>query len=196
LFWQESEADLLKRLGSGEQGLGIAEAARRRQQASGRALAARSGSNASALLLRQFSSPIILILLGAALLSFVLASPTDGLIILTIVALSGLLGFQQEHGAARAVAELLAVVELRCTVRRIGGDVSIPMKEVVPGDLVLLAAGDGIWAIAGCWRSATSASMRRPSPARAVRCRSRWPSWRRKPPWPSAATCSTSAPMW
>ncbi len=144
VFWEEPEPDLLKRLGSAEQGLDTAEAARRHHQAGGRALAARGGTNAPALLLRQFSSPIILILLGAALLSFVLASPTDGLIILTIVALSGLLGFQQEHGAARAVAELLAVVELRCTVRRGGGEVSIPMKEVVPGDLVLLAAGDGI----------------------------------------------------
>jgi Mg2+-importing ATPase len=97
-----------------------------------------------ALLLRQFASPIILMLLGAALLSFGLDSPTDGLIILVIVLVSGLLGFWQEHGAERAVQQLLAVVELRCAVWRDGVEVSIPMAEVVRGDRVRLAAGDGI----------------------------------------------------
>jgi P-type Mg2+ transporter len=83
-------------------------------------------------------------LLGAALLSFGLDSPTDGLIILVIVLVSGLLGFWQEHGAERAVQKLLAVVELRCSVWRDGVEVSIPMAEVVRGDWVRLAAGDGI----------------------------------------------------
>ncbi len=60
-----------------------------------------------ALLSRQFTSPIILILLGAALLSLLLDSPTDALIILAIVLMSGLLGFWQERSAARGVAELV-----------------------------------------------------------------------------------------
>jgi len=105
-------------------------------QRGGQGRLAGAGRGASlALLLRQFSSPIILILLAAALLSFALASLTDGLIILVIVTLSGLLGFQQEHGAARVVAQLLAVVELRCRVRRDGVERSLPMAAVVPGDL-------------------------------------------------------------
>jgi Mg2+-importing ATPase len=135
---------LLARLATQERGLAMAEAAERLRRQGQRQVASRASVDALGLLARQFTSPIILILLGAALLSFALASPTDGLIILVIVVVSGLLGFQQEHGAARAVAELLAVVELRCMVRRDGADASIPMAEVVPGDLVLLAAGDGI----------------------------------------------------
>ncbi|MFM8605185.1 MAG: HAD-IC family P-type ATPase, partial [Cyanobium sp.] len=119
--------------------------AERLGQRGGGGRGAGAGRGASlALLLRQFSSPIIQIRLAAALLSFALASPTDGLIILVIVTLSGLLGFQQEHGAAWVVAQLLAVVELRCLVRRDGVERSLPMAAVVPGDLVLLAAGDGI----------------------------------------------------
>ena len=146
-FWHEPLQALLQRLGSGPEGLSSAEAATRLLTPGGRPLAGigRSGAAAAtALLLRQFASPIILMLLGAALLSFGLDSPTDGLIILVIVLVSGLLGFWQEHGAERAVQQLLAVVELRCAVWRDGVEVSIPMAEVVRGDWVRLAAGDGI----------------------------------------------------
>ena len=146
-FWHEPLQALLQRLGSGPEGLSSAEAATRLLTPGGRPLAGigRSGAAAAtALLLRQFTSPIILMLLGAALLSFGLDSPTDGLIILMIVLVSGLLGFWQEHGAERAVQQLLAVVELRCAVWRDGVEVSIPMAEVVRGDWVRLAAGDGI----------------------------------------------------
>ena len=146
-YWSEPLEALLQRLGSAPQGLSSAEAATRLLTPGGRPLAGigRSGAAAAtALLLRQFASPIILMLLGAALLSFGLDSPTDGLIILVIVLVSGLLGFWQEHGAERAVQQLLAVVELRCAVWRDGVEVSIPMAEVVRGDRVRLAAGDGI----------------------------------------------------
>ena len=91
-----------------EKGLSSAEAAVRLNQFGPNSLAGRAGgrfgSSEWGLLLRQFNSPIILILLAAALLSFALDSPIDGLIILVIVLLSGLLGFWQERGAARAAA--------------------------------------------------------------------------------------------
>ena len=146
-YWSEPLETLLQHLGTGPEGLSKAEAANRLRTPGGRPLAGigRFGASAAAmLLLRQFTSPIILMLLGAALLSFGLDSPTDGLIILVIVLVSGLLGFWQEHGAERAVQKLLAVVELRCSVWRDGVEVSIPMAEVVRGDWVRLAAGDGI----------------------------------------------------
>ena len=146
-YWSEPLKTLLQHLGTGPEGLSKAEAANRLRTPGGRPLAGigRFGASAAAtLLLRQFTSPIILMLLGAALLSFGLDSPTDGLIILVIVLVSGLLGFWQEHGAERAVQKLLAVVELRCSVWRDGVEVSIPMAEVVRGDWVRLAAGDGI----------------------------------------------------
>ena len=146
-YWSEPLKTLLQHLGTGPEGLSKAEAADRLRTPGGRPLAGigRVGASAAAtLLLRQFTSPIILMLLGAARLSCGLDSPTDGLIILVIVLVSGLLGFWQEHGAERAVQKLLAVVELRCSVWRDGVEVSIPMAEVVRGDWVRLAAGDGI----------------------------------------------------
>lgn len=65
------------------------------------------------MLLRQFSRPTILILAGAACLSFLLDSPTDGVIILLLVLISGRLGFRQEVGAASAVRQRLQALEVR-----------------------------------------------------------------------------------
>ena len=96
------------------------------------------------LLLRQFSSPLVLILILAALLSFALSDATDGGIILVIVVASGLLGFAQERGAAQAMGALLQSVELQSLVVRAGVPQEIPNRDLVPGDVVLLRAGDGI----------------------------------------------------
>ena len=68
----------------------------------------------------QFTSPIVLILLFAAVLSLFLHDPTDAVIILVIVLASGLLGFWQERGAANAVDKLLAIVGVKATVLRDG----------------------------------------------------------------------------
>jgi len=145
-WWSEATPALLQRLGSSATGLSEQLAARRLAEDGPNSLAEPGAGQGDGLrlLLRQFLSPIILILVGAALLSFALDSPTDGAIILLIVLVSGLLGFWQEFAASRAVADLLAVVELRTTVLRDGQPRSLPMLDLVVGDVVLLAAGDGI----------------------------------------------------
>ena len=68
-------------------------------------------------------------------------APTP-LIILAIVLASGLLGFWQEWGAADALERLLALVQTRASVLRDGRPVDVPSEQVVPGDVVLLRAGD------------------------------------------------------
>lgn len=143
-FWSEPIAELLARLSTGANGLGSEEAGRRLLSEGPNSLAAPARGGAVLLLLRQFTSPIILILAGAALLSFLLDSPTDGLIILVIVVISGLLGFWQEHGAAGAMEQLLRTVETTARVCRDGREQPIPVAEVVPGDLLVLSAGAGI----------------------------------------------------
>ncbi len=143
-FWSQPLPELLAELRTSEAGLSSGEAARRLQENGPNALAPPARGGALRLLLRQFSSPIILILSGAALLSFLLDSPTDGLIILVIVLISGLLGFWQENGAAGAVAQLLKAVQTTAVLRRDGGDQAVPVAEVVPGDLLVLSAGAAI----------------------------------------------------
>ena len=73
-----------------------------------------------------------------------LQDSVDALIILTIVLVSGLLGYWQERGAADAVKKLLEIVQVRSTVLRDGTPEEIPVEEIVPGDIVQLKAGDVI----------------------------------------------------
>ncbi|WP_239651473.1 magnesium-translocating P-type ATPase [Neosynechococcus sphagnicola] len=96
------------------------------------------------LLVNQFKSPIILILIFAAVLSIYLQDAADAMIILTIVFISGILGFWQEQGASNAVEKLLALVQVKATVLRDDLPQKIPNDEVVYGDIVLLSAGKNI----------------------------------------------------
>ena len=75
-------------------------------------------------------------------LSLFLGEVTDASIILAIVLASGLLGFGQEWGAADALKKLLALVQTKASVLRDGQPVDVPSEQVVPGDVVLLHAGD------------------------------------------------------
>ena len=90
----------------------------------------------------QFKSPIILLLVFAAGLSIYLHQAADASIILVIIFISGLLGFWQERSAADAVAKLLAIVQIKTSVLRGGSQKEAPVEEVVPGDIILLRAGD------------------------------------------------------
>ncbi len=76
--------------------------------------------------------------------SFFLGDRADTLIILTIILISGLLGFWQELGATNAVEKLLAIVQIKAVAMRDGRPKEIPVEEIVPGDIVILKAGDGI----------------------------------------------------
>ena len=96
------------------------------------------------LLLNQFRSPLVILLLFAMTLSLFLGETTDGMIVLAIVLGSALLGFLQEYRASNAVAKLLAVIQTRVTVLRDGHEVELPQDALVPGDVIVLAAGAAV----------------------------------------------------
>jgi Mg2+-importing ATPase len=123
-------------------GLSGAEAARRLARDGHNRIEVVRGHRTLRLLLSQFTSPIVLILIAATVLAMVLGDLLDGVIILIIVAASGALGFWQEHTAGRAVDALLARVKIKVEVLRDGREISVPADEVVVGDLVVLRAGD------------------------------------------------------
>ena len=77
-------------------------------------------------------------------LAFFLHEPTDTIIITTIILISSLLGFWQEKGAADAFEKLLATVQIKAAVLRDGEEKEIPVEEIVPGDIIILNAGDMI----------------------------------------------------
>ena len=143
-FWSGSPAEALQQLETVLGGLSGDEARRRHLRDAHLRLKPKSRLSAYELLGRQFTSPIILILLVAAGLAFFLADRTDTAIILMIVVASGLLGFWQERSANQAVARLLAIVQIKADVWRDGSLVAVPVEEMVPGDIVLLRAGDTV----------------------------------------------------
>lgn len=144
LFWSVPAAEVLRQLSTTPQGLTSAEAGRRLARVGSGALQARKRTGELVLLLGQFKSPLILILLFAAGLSFFLHDSADALIILGIVLASGVLGFWQERGAAHAVDKLLAVVQTKATALRDGAQQEIAVAEIVPGDVVVLSAGKSL----------------------------------------------------
>jgi P-type Mg2+ transporter len=141
-FWSISAAEMLQQLGATGEGLAGEEARQRLARYGSNLLKPQARSNALTLLLGQFKSPIVLLLLFATGLSFVLHDPVNAFIILAIVLASGVLGFWQEHSATRAVEKLLAMVQVKATALRDGKPTDIPVEEIVPGDIVILNAGD------------------------------------------------------
>jgi Mg2+-importing ATPase len=144
VFWSVLAAELLEQLQTTPHGLSSDEASDRLTQFGPNLLKPQKRYGALTLLASQFKSPIILILIFAAVLSFFLRDPVNALIILVIVFISGLLGFWQERSAANAVQKLLAIVQIKATVLRDGSPREIPVEEIVPGDIVVLNAGDVI----------------------------------------------------
>ncbi|MGB5197635.1 MAG: HAD-IC family P-type ATPase, partial [Candidatus Deferrimicrobium sp.] len=143
-FWSVPAADLHRQLRSTPEGLSGEEARQRLASYGANLLKPRKKSDAFTLLISQFKSPIILILFFATGMSFFLHDPVDASIILAIVLASGLLGFWQERGAANAVEKLLAVVQIKAMAVRDGKQAEIPVEAIVPGDVVVLDAGDVI----------------------------------------------------
>lgn len=142
VYWSIPSQKVIEQLGSSDQGLTASDANDR--------LKNRPGSRKKMdfrvleLFLAQFKSPLVLLLLFAALLSFFLQDHADSIIIMIIVCASGCLGFWQEWGADDAVKKLLSIVQTKVDVIRDGKVEAVAVDEVVVGDLVQLSAGDTI----------------------------------------------------
>jgi Mg2+-importing ATPase len=128
-------------LGGTPAGLNSAEAQARLQRVGPNALAPRRRSTALTTFLRQFRSPLVLILIFAAAVAAIAGEWTDAAIVIVIVVASSALTFYQEHTAGNAVEALRAKVTIKTTVVRDGQSQLVPAECVVPGDVALLSAG-------------------------------------------------------
>jgi P-type Mg2+ transporter len=123
-------------------GLTAAEAADRLRTDGPNAIGGSGRRTRLAILVSQVTSPLVLILVAASLVSLVVGDAINASIILAIVVMSAALGFVQEARSEAAVAALQARLTLRATVVRDGEQQEIPIHDVVCGDLVGLGAGD------------------------------------------------------
>ena len=130
-------------------GLSSAEAARRLAIYGPNRLRDEEGNHPLTIALRQFRSPLVLILLGAAALSFLLRETDEAIIVVLIVLASSGLGFYQEYQAGNAVAELRRRIAISSDVLRDGNVQAVPAATIVPGDVVVLEAGSLVAAVVG-----------------------------------------------
>jgi P-type Ca2+ transporter type 2C len=94
------------------------------------------------MLLEQFSDFMILVLLAAAVISGFVGEPVDTIAIIVIVVINAIIGFIQEYRADQAMAALKLMASPMAAVKRDGHTASVPVKELVPGDIVIIATGD------------------------------------------------------
>jgi len=141
----EDTVKVLQRLRSDpRQGLGAAEVEKRLAQFGPNELKEEEKASSFSLLLSQFKNVLIIILLAAIVLSVMIGEVLDAVMIGAIVFISALLGFLQEHKAERALEALKRMLAPMITVLRNGSEEEIPSRELVPGDILLLEAGDKI----------------------------------------------------
>jgi len=128
-------------IGAAARGLARDEAARRLALFGRNTLPRAAPRSLAAIFLRQFASPLMLVLIGAALLSLLLRDWADAAFILAAVLINALIGTHQESSAERAAEALRNLVSARALVERDGEERDIDAGELVPGDLVLLESG-------------------------------------------------------
>lgn len=141
-YWSRDVVELSAALSSGLHGLSSERAAEELRRVGPNSIEDARRLSALRLLLRQFESPLVLILLFGAAVSLALRQWVDAGIILAIVLGSTLLGFYQEYRASAAVEELKRRLALTCRVLRAGIEQTAAVSAVVPGDVIILSAGN------------------------------------------------------
>ncbi len=140
-FANYDEGKALKELGSGKEGLSEKEALDRLKK---------YGTNKLQnheikwwqLLLRQFNTPFIYLLVGASLLSFFLGEFADGVVILIFIFINSILGFSNEYHSSKSLDLLKKYTVSKSRVLRGGNEAVVDSQNLVPGDIIIVNAGD------------------------------------------------------
>ena len=141
-YWSRPVDEVIGELGGSRSAIDSGAARERLLRYGRNTLAAeRADSKTLRLFLSQYRSPLVLILVFAAVVAIIVHDWMDATIVLAIVLVTGVLSFIQEYRATRAVERLRQRVSVKTTVLRNGECQTIPSEEVVPGDVVQLSAG-------------------------------------------------------
>lgn len=140
--WALTGSQVVQDLGSDSAGLDPAEATRRLARYGPNVVLRRLRRAGLRILLSQFTSPLILVLVGAAVVSRFLGESVEATVILAIVIVNAALGFAQDYRAERALRALQRFVTHTARVRRGGRMTAVSTEALVPGDLVTIGIGD------------------------------------------------------
>ncbi len=144
LYYTLSPEETLRHLETNPLGLSSSEAAGRLLKYGPNTIVLDKKINVWGMLIGQFTELLVLVLVGAGIISYAVGDSIDTIAIFAIVILNGLLGFLQEYKAEKAIDELKKLGALRATVRRDGKWVEVDAKDIVPGDIVQLEEGTKI----------------------------------------------------
>ncbi len=140
--WALPTAEVFSKTQSSAKGLTHQEALQRLQQHGKNELSKEKRLPGWLILLLQFRSPLVLILVAAAIIAYFLGDHLDAIVIIGIVILNASLGFYQEYKAERSLRELRKFITHHNHVLREGTIISIDSTEIVPGDVIYLQRGD------------------------------------------------------
>ena len=132
----------LAELKSGLLGLTAEEARARLDRFGPNELVEKKRKTAVRMFLEQFTDFMILVLIAAAVISGMIGEASDSVAIIVIVLLNAALGFSQEYRAEKAMAALRKMASANAVALRSGDHRTVPSAELVPGDIVLLEAGN------------------------------------------------------
>ena len=141
-FYQQDSTTVLKEMRSDAQGLTTKQAAERLEQFGPNQLKAKRRTTLLEKFISQFKDLMIIILLIAALIAGIAGERADAIIILTVVVLNAVFGVFQEAKAENAIDSLKQMAAPLATVLRDGREQQIKSEQIVPGDVVMLEAGD------------------------------------------------------
>ncbi len=139
-----SVEETLEKLNTKPTGLTDEEADARTLQYGENELIKAKGKSAFVLFISQFTSLLIVILIVAAVISAFVGNVIEAIAIIIIVILAGVLGFIQEYKADKAIESLRKMTDPFTNVIRNGKEISIPSKNLVPGDILVLRTGDKV----------------------------------------------------
>jgi Ca2+-transporting ATPase len=123
-------------------GLTGAEAQRRLDDYGPNTLRHRPPASIAGMILGQFNSPIVYLLIGAAILSLALGETVEFVAIVAVLVINAAIGFVTEFQAVRSMEALRELATRSTLVRRDGTVTAVPSEKLVPGDIVILDAGD------------------------------------------------------
>lgn len=140
----KSEVEIIKELRTDPGGLSFAEVADRLKKYGANKLLETKPDNLVMIFLRQFQSPLIYILIVAALIIFIIGEMSDGLIILAVLLFNAVVGSVQEGRAQNTLLALKKFITAPATVLRQGRELIVTDGEVVPGDIIILREGEKV----------------------------------------------------
>jgi len=143
-WYQKESGEVVSELGSSVNGLSAQKAQDRLKKYGPNELEEKKKRTAFMMLMDQFTDFMIIVLMAAAVVAGVAGKPTDAVAIIAIVILNAIIGFVQEYRADKAMVALKKMAASASTVLRDGRPAGIPSSEIVPGDIVLLEAGQVI----------------------------------------------------